>query len=84
MKSEKQDIIMDYNEGYYDSIKNIITEIEKLSQKRCKIDLRHTKTECDKGWNAGEMNAYHMILNHIKILEQENIKIDNNIDLEER
>lgn len=75
---------MDYNEGYYDSIKNIITEIEKLSQKRCKIDLRHTKTECDKGWNAGEMNAYHMILNHIKILEQENIKIDNNIDLEER
>jgi hypothetical protein len=63
-----------YNEGYYDSIKNIITEIEKLSQKRCEIDLRHTKTECDKSWNAGEMNAYSMILNHIKILEQENIK----------
>ena len=62
-----------YNEGYYDSIKNIITEIEKLSQKRCEIDLRHTKTECDKGWAAGEMNAFHMILNHIKILEQENI-----------
>lgn len=63
-----------YNEGYYDSIKNIITEIEKLSQKRCEIDLRHTKTECDKSWNVGEMNAYSMILNHIKILEQENIK----------
>lgn len=63
-----------YNEGYYDSIKNIITEIEKLSQKRCEIDLRHTKAECDKGWAVGEMNAFHMILNHIKILEQENIK----------
>ena len=69
---EKYDV--GYNEGYYDSIKNIITEIEKLSQKRCEIDLRHTKTECDKGWAAGEMNAFHMILNHIKILEQENIK----------